>query len=133
TVEVKRSGGGKGSSNPNAGRGGGGGGGMGGGGGRGGGRGGGGGMGGGGGNMGGMGNPGGDRPQQTGASATVRAQWISSMPVKQALARAQYGDEAAENPDAKRSLEKAETQYVILLIGLPRNMVKRGDQMKSMA
>ena len=134
SVEVRRSGGGgnRGGGNPNRGMGGGGmgGGGMGAGGGRGG-RGGGGGMGGG---TDGMGNPEGmDRPQQPSASATVLARWISALPVKQALARAQYGEEAAANPDAKRALEREEKQYTILLIGLPRNMVRRGDEMKKIA
>jgi hypothetical protein len=124
TVEVKGGGGGGGGpQNPNRGMGGGGNmGGTGGGGGRGGRGGGGGGM--GGGNMGGGGQP------RNVTSATVLARWMSALPVKQAFARAQYGDEAASSPDAVRSLEKQETQYVLTLIGLPRNMVKRGDQMK---
>jgi hypothetical protein len=130
TVETKRSGGG----GSSRGMGGGNMGGMGGGGGRGG-R--GGGM--GGGNMGGMGNTGNmgnmgnDRPPQTSGSATVLMRWTSALPVKQAFARAQYGDEAADNPDAKRSFDKQETQYVCTLVGLPRNMVKKGDQMKNAA
>ena len=127
SVEVRRGGGGGGAraADPNPGRGMGGGGidGMGGraGGGRGG-RGG-----------GGMGLPRSERPQQGNVSAAVLARWISALPVKQALARAQFGDEAAENPDARRSLEKQETQYVLLLIGLPRNLVRRGEQMKNAA
>jgi hypothetical protein len=134
TVEVKGSGKGQNQNqntnqnpnqNPNRNLGGGGGGG-----GRGGRGGGGGGMGGmgGGGNMGGGGG-GGRQP----GSATVMARWMSALPVKQAFARAQYGDEAASSPDAVRSLEKQETQYVLALIGLPRNLVKRGDQMKKNA
>lgn len=133
TVEVKGGGGGgqnqggqnQGGQNPNRNMGGGNMGGMGGGGGRGGRGGGGGGM--GGGNMGGGGGG-----QRTG-SATVMARWMSALPVKQAFARAQYGDEAASSPDAVRSLEKQEPQYVLTLIGLPRNLVKRGDQMKKNA
>jgi hypothetical protein len=82
----------------------------------------------GGGNMGGGGGGG----QRTG-SATVMLRWMSAMPVKQAFARAQYGDEAASSPDAVRSLEKQETNYVLSVIGLPRNLVKRGDQMKKNA
>ena len=135
TVEVRRGGGGGGGGNrvggnPGRGMGGGNLGGMSGGGGRGG-------RGdgiGGGGNMGGMGGPGaGERQQQHALSATVIARWISSLPVKEALARAQFGSEAAENPDAKRSLEREEKRYAILLIGLPRNMIRRGDQMKKAA
>jgi hypothetical protein len=131
TVEVKGSGGGQNQGqNPNRGMGGGGGNMGGGGGGRGGRGGGGGGMGGtGGGNMG----AGGGGGQRNTGSATVMARWMSALPVKQAFARAQYGDEAASSPDAVRSLEKQETQYVLALIGLPRNLVKRGDQMKKNA
>jgi hypothetical protein len=139
TVEIRPGGGGgggnRGGGNPGRGMGGGNLDGIGGGGGRGG-RGGGiggGEMGGGGGNMGETGYPGaGERPQQA-LSATVIARWISSLPVRQAMARAQFGSEAAENPDARRSLEREEKQYAILVIGLPRNMVRRGDQMKKAA
>lgn len=126
TVEAGKSGGGS-----NRGMGGAGGG-MGGGGGRGG-R---GGMGGGNmGNPGNMGNTGGQQQQQQqyGRSSTVMVRWMSAMPVKQAFARAQYGDEAATSPDAVRSFEKEEKQYVLAVIGLPRNMVKKGDQMKKNA
>ena len=139
TVETGKKSGGGGSSNPNRGMGGGGGG-MGGGGGKGGrGGGGGGGMGMPGGNMGNMGNMGntgnmgGERQQQAGGSQRVMVRWMSALPVKQAFARAQYGDEAASSPDAVRSFEKQETQYVLTLIGLPRNLVKKGDQMKKNA
>jgi hypothetical protein len=141
TVETGKSGGGGGGKSgggggSNSNRGMGGSGGMGGGGGRSG-RGGGGNMGGGNmgnnGNMGNMGNTGERQQQRTGGSSSVMVRWMSALPVKQAFARAQYGDEAATSPDAVRSLEKQETHYVVALIGLPRTMVKKGDQMKKNA
>jgi hypothetical protein len=83
--------------------------------------------------MGNTGNMGNERPQQTAGSATVMLRWMSALPVKQAFARAQYGDEAADNPDAKRSFDKEEKEYLVTLLGLPRNLVKKGDQMKNNA
>ena len=72
-------------------------------------------------------------PQQTSGSSTIMLRWLSALPVKQAIARAQYGDEAATSPDAVRSFEREETQYVVALIGVPPRLVKKADQMKSNA
>jgi hypothetical protein len=74
-----------------------------------------------------------NNPQRTAASSTILIRWLSALPVKQGLARAQYGGEAATSPDAVRSFERQETQYVVALIGVPSKLVKKGDQMKSNA
>jgi hypothetical protein len=49
--------------------------------------------------------------------------------VKQAFARAQYGDEAATSPVAVRSFEKQETQYVLALgIASEHGEQRRSDE-----
>ena len=70
---------------------------------------------------------------QQAASSTILVRWLSALPVKQALARAQYGGEAETSPDAVRSFQRQETQYVVALIGVPPRLVKKGGQMKSNA
>lgn len=72
-------------------------------------------------------------PQQTSGSSTIILRWLSALPVKQAIARAQYGDEAATSPDAVRSFEREETQYIVALIGVPPRLVRKANQMKSNA
>jgi hypothetical protein len=60
------------------------------------------------------------------AAPTVYARWQSALPVKQAFVRLKYGAEAATSPDAKKLLEKAETNYEIVVSG-PLKSLLRGD------
>ena len=80
-----------------------------------------------------MNTGGSNNPQPMPASSRIIVRWLSALPVKQALARAQYGSEAETSPDAVRSFQRQETQYVVALIGVPPKLVKKGDQMKSNA
>ncbi len=45
--------------------------------------------------------------------------WHTALPIKQAVARARYGDEVASSPEAARILNRHETQYVVGVIGIP--------------
>jgi hypothetical protein len=115
-------GGGRGGGGRNAGGGMGGGGGMSGGGMSGGGMGGGGEMGGGGGGMSGGGMP--------SMSALVR--WLSALPIRQALLKAQLGVEAATSLEARAMLEREDKEYVIALAGLPLRAARTSpDKLKA--
>lgn len=94
-------------------------GGAGGGGGGGGGRGGGGRGGGGRGGGGGYGGPGG---ASMAPAMNLFVRWYSSLPVKQAMVRARYGDEAATAQDAVDFLARQENHYVVMVAGLPGRM-----------
>jgi len=50
--------------------------------------------------------------------------WHTALPIKQAVARARYGDEVATSPEAAKMLERQETHYVVGIIGLPMAMAK---------
>jgi len=77
----------------------------------------------GGGGGGGGGMPGGDAPRPT-MSFTVR--WHTALPIKQAVAKMRFGDEAATAPQAKQMLERQENAYIIGLSGLPPAMLRGG-------
>jgi hypothetical protein len=64
----------------------------------------------------------------------VYMRWLSAIPIKQAMARARYGSEAADNPDVQRSLAREETHYVIVLLGVPARFARaRPEQVKKNA
>jgi hypothetical protein len=62
-----------------------------------------------------------------GMSPTVSflIRWVSATPVKEAFVRARLGKEAESSPQAKEYLGRAETHYVIALIGPPRQAPQR--------
>jgi hypothetical protein len=74
---------------------------------------------GGGGGAGGFGGGGPDRPP----SITVFVRFYSALPVKQAIARAQYGDEVLTAPEAAKLLSRQETHYIVWFRGLPLRML----------
>ena len=51
---------------------------------------------------------------------TVLIRWQSALPVKQALVKSKFGDEAATSTQAKAILENQEPYYVIAVERLPR-------------
>jgi hypothetical protein len=53
------------------------------------------------------------------SSVTVTMLWQTALPVKQALAKRQYGAEAGTSPEAKAKLERVDQVYVLTLIGMP--------------
>jgi hypothetical protein len=68
----------------------------------------------------------GPAPVTNGTAPIIHARWQSALPVKQAFVRLKYGAEAPTSPDAKQLLEKAETNYEIVLSG-PLKSLLRGD------
>lgn len=56
-------------------------------------------------------------------SITLTIRWQSALPIKQALARARYGAEAATSPEARKLVEENST-YVIALSGLSPALAK---------
>ena len=77
--------------------------------------------GGGGGDLGGGGGPPGSTNVQQ-MAPTVIARWQSALPIKQAFVRIKFGPNAG-SPEAKQVLEKADTEYVIVLSGNLRRML----------
>ena len=61
-----------------------------------------------------------------GLAPTVYARWQSALPVKQAFVRLKYGAQAATSPEAKLTLERDEADYVIVVSGPLRGLL-RGD------
>ena len=49
--------------------------------------------------------------------ATIR--WQSALPVKQALAKLKFGDEAATSPEAAKMLVPSERFYIVSIVGAP--------------
>jgi hypothetical protein len=65
-----------------------------------------------------------------GSSLTLTVSWRTALPVRQAVAKAKYGDEAATSPEAKKLTEEDQKYYAILLTGLPGRSVRTNDKMK---
>lgn len=61
-----------------------------------------------------------------GGGITLTVRWQSALPVKQALVRMKYGKEAGTSAEAKQILDAQEPDYVIVVAGLNRGLV-RGD------
>ena len=63
---------------------------------------------------------------------TVIVRWHSALPIKQAVAVMRFGAEAGTKADARKTLERAETHYILGLTGLPPQMARMNpDQLKS--
>ena len=72
----------------------------------------------------GMGGPGGGGGMQR--QFVVR--WISALPVKQALMKAQYGEEAATAEESQLFLSRQDTHYVIGVSGFPGRMAQMSQR-----
>ena len=57
----------------------------------------------------------------------VIVRWISALPIKQALMRHQFGDEAATAEEAQQILSQIETHYVVTIASLPPWMAHMGQ------
>jgi hypothetical protein len=62
------------------------------------------------------------------AQFKLTIQWRSALPVKQALARAKFGAEAATSPEARQFLDALEPNYVIAVLGIPRPTILGGGE-----
>jgi len=62
---------------------------------------------------------------------TLTIRWVSALPVKQALVRMNFKGDAANSADVKKALEADEPDYVIVVAGLNRAMVRgSADELK---
>jgi hypothetical protein len=74
---------------------------------------------------GGMGRGGGGmEASQPPPGITVQVRWHSALPIKQAIARARYGEEATTSPEAAKMLGRQEDRYVVGVTGLPAQAVR---------
>jgi hypothetical protein len=53
------------------------------------------------------------------SSVTVSLLWQTALPIKQALIKRQYGNEAGTSPEAKAKLDRVDQVYALTLIGMP--------------
>ncbi len=56
-------------------------------------------------------------------SVLVTVRWQSALPVKQAMVRGRFGDEAANSPEAAKFLERQEPYYVVAVVGIPAHVL----------
>jgi hypothetical protein len=70
---------------------------------------------------------GGGAPGGGGPAATITARWQTALPVKQAFVRIKFGAETATSPDAKKLLEREETNYSIVLSGPFAGLMRAGS------
>ena len=61
-------------------------------------------------------------------ASDVLVRWHTALPIKQAVARARYGNEVASSPDAAKTLNRHETQYIVGVIGVPAPAVQTEDE-----
>jgi len=54
--------------------------------------------------------------------------WMSALPVKQALVKAQYGEEAGTAEEAQEFINRTETHYVVGVSGFPSRMAQMGQR-----
>lgn len=65
-------------------------------------------------------------------SLTLIIRWQSALPVKQALVKMKYKEEAATSAEAKQILELNEPDYVVVVAGLNRGLVQgKADELKA--
>ena len=74
---------------------------------------------------GGMGGPGGGGP---GMQRNFVVRWMSALPVKQAMVRAQYGEESGTAEEAQKLLDRTETHYIVGVTGFPARMAQMGQR-----
>lgn len=72
-------------------------------------------------------NPGGSAAPGAAPVVSVIVRWQSARPVREAVVKAKYGNEAGTSPEAKKALEEPMEHYVISLCGLPQTSIDSGD------
>jgi hypothetical protein len=64
-------------------------------------------------------------------SLTLTIRWVSALPVKQALVRMNFKGDAANSDQVKKALDAVEPDYVVVVAGLNRAMVRgSADELK---
>lgn len=65
---------------------------------------------------------------------TVHVRWRTALPIKQAIVRGRFGDEAGSSPEAARLLSGQETAYIVEIAGLPASLARvNPEQVKAAA
>ena len=60
-------------------------------------------------------------------SVSVTLFWQTALPVRQALIKRQYGNDAGTSPEAKAKLERVDQVYALTLIGMPSFTLAAGQ------
>ncbi len=55
-------------------------------------------------------------------SVEIVLRWQTALPIKQAIARARYKDEAGSSPEAAKTLTREEVYYIVGISGIPSRM-----------
>jgi hypothetical protein len=76
------------------------------------------------GGRGGRGSGGGDVPAGGGGSITIVARWQSARPIKEAAVRLRFGEKADSSDEAKQILAEPDPNYVIVLSGTLRPLLR---------
>lgn len=77
---------------------------------------------------------GGSAVPETAPVITVHVRWRSALPVRQAMAKSQFGDEVMSSPEAAKLLSHLEKIYVVEVAGVPlRALQGTPDTLKSNA
>ncbi len=71
---------------------------------------------------------GGGGPPGGGIQRNFVVRWLSAQPVKEALVKARYGDEAGTAEDGRAFINRTETHYVISVSGFPGRMAQMGQR-----
>ncbi len=80
---------------------------------------------------GGFGGGGGGGEMPMTPSAIVHIRWHSALPVRQAIAKMRFGNEAGTSPEAQKMLAREFDQYVVGIAGIPAMMLRGNpDQLK---
>ena len=58
--------------------------------------------------------------------------WRTALPLREAIAKQKYPDDAATSPEAKKLIEEPQKWYIIVVSGLPARMGRGGPEMKEM-
>ncbi len=81
---------------------------------------------------GGMGRGGGIPTPDVIPTVTVHVRWRTALPIKQALVRARFGDEASSSPEAAKFLSAQETHCIVEIAGVPAPMLRaKPDELKA--
>ncbi len=67
-----------------------------------------------------------------GPTVNLTVRWQSALPVREAIVKAKYGNEAATSPEAKKALEDKVDHYILSVGGLPKSLLQGdADQLKT--
>jgi len=65
------------------------------------------------------------KPPEAPPATVAVVRWQSALPVRQAIARSRYGDEVLTSPDAAKLLGPLSPRYIVALVGLPAQAIRK--------